>query len=116
MVASPKTRVSRRVIALWLASKLLTTKDAIRFALDGLGQGWQRIEINWDKGFYDFQSLSEQRSRVRMRSFPQFLGTILYFSYTHIPGSRSCIRKPELSARHVEERVGFAPLNFQGCD
>jgi hypothetical protein len=31
-------RFSSRVIALWLASKLLTTKDAIRFALDGLGR------------------------------------------------------------------------------
>ena len=28
---------SKRVIALWLASKLLTTKDAVRLALDGLG-------------------------------------------------------------------------------
>jgi hypothetical protein len=42
-----------------------------------------------------------------MPSFPQFLGTILYFFYTHIPGSRSRIRKPELTARGVDERVGF---------
>ena len=33
---TPK-RFSKRVIALWLASKLLTTKDAVRLALDGLG-------------------------------------------------------------------------------
>jgi len=30
-------RFSRRVIALWLAGKLLKTKDAVRLALDGLG-------------------------------------------------------------------------------
>ena len=30
-------RFSKRVIALWLASKLLTTKDTVRFALDDLG-------------------------------------------------------------------------------
>jgi hypothetical protein len=31
------TTFSKRVIALWLASKLLTTKDAVRLDLDGLG-------------------------------------------------------------------------------
>ena len=30
-------RFSRRVIALWLASNLLRTKDGVRLALDGLG-------------------------------------------------------------------------------
>jgi len=30
-------RFSKRVIAPWLASKLLTTKDTVRFALDDLG-------------------------------------------------------------------------------
>jgi hypothetical protein len=30
-------RFSKRVIALWLAGKLLKTKDAVRLALDGLG-------------------------------------------------------------------------------
>jgi len=30
-------RFSKRVIALWLASKLLTTKNAVRLDLDGLG-------------------------------------------------------------------------------
>ena len=32
----PVQRFSKRVIALWLASKLLTTKDAVRLALDSL--------------------------------------------------------------------------------
>jgi hypothetical protein len=31
-------RFSRRVIALWLASKLLTTNDAVRLALGRLGK------------------------------------------------------------------------------
>lgn len=30
-------RLSRRVIAYWLAGKLLKTKDAVRLGLDGLG-------------------------------------------------------------------------------
>ncbi len=33
---SPK-RFSKRVIVLWLAGKLLKTKDGVRLALDGLG-------------------------------------------------------------------------------
>jgi len=33
---TPET-VSKRVIALWLPSNLLRTKDAVRLALDGLG-------------------------------------------------------------------------------
>ncbi len=33
----PPKRFSKRVIALWLAGKLLKTKDAVRLTLDGLG-------------------------------------------------------------------------------
>ena len=33
----PGQRFSKRVIALWLAGKLLKTKDAVRLALGGLG-------------------------------------------------------------------------------
>jgi len=46
----PNGLVSKRVIALWLAGKLLKTKDAVRLTLDGLG--WQAIGINWDKGYW----------------------------------------------------------------
>ena len=38
LLTSPSIeRFSKRVIALWLAGKLVKTKDAVRLALDGLG-------------------------------------------------------------------------------
>ncbi len=38
LLTSPSIeRFSKRVIALWLAGKLLKTKDAVRLTLDGLG-------------------------------------------------------------------------------
>jgi hypothetical protein len=40
-------RFSKRVIAVWLAGKLLKTKDAVRLALDDLGT--VGIGINWNK-------------------------------------------------------------------
>jgi hypothetical protein len=40
------------VIALWLASKLLTTKDAVRLALDDLGAVGSLLGY-WDKGFFN---------------------------------------------------------------
>jgi|GEM_PF-5878327 len=38
---------SKRLIARWLAGKLLKTKDGVRFHL-----GWQRMGKNWDKDSY----------------------------------------------------------------
>jgi len=55
-------RLSRWVIALWLASKLLTTKGGIRLALDGLGTDFSVLgqsgikPCRWPKSYRTIES------------------------------------------------------------
>jgi hypothetical protein len=69
---------SRRVVTLRLAGKLLTTKDAVRLVLDGLGT-FGSFGINWGKGCYTSRSRTDNRiAHIHTDSNPSVNSRVLY--------------------------------------